>query len=100
MSEVIKYWGTAGTGKTTRLLKDLEGLRDRYDLENDICFCTYAQPMANDFLKSFYETLLGEEYPGYKKCKTRFQYYATIHGVCNRLLNDKNVIGKIGRAHV
>jgi superfamily I DNA/RNA helicase len=93
MNKVIKYWGTAGTGKTTRLLKDLGELRSTYDLERDICFCTYAQPMANDFLKNFYHKLLEEDYPGYQKCIKRFQFYATIHGVCKRLLPDTyNVI--------
>jgi DNA helicase-2/ATP-dependent DNA helicase PcrA len=81
-----KFWGTAGTGKTTQLLREIDHfVNDGHALET-MAFCTYSRPMANDFNTKLYKKFNLGFYNPLKPDKQVY-YFSTIHGVCNRVLN-------------
>jgi hypothetical protein len=84
-----KIWGTAGTGKTTSLLTMVDNfLGMGYDFK-DIVFCTFNANMADEFnTRLFQKYDLGYYDPKKASQDPRFRYMSTIHGVCNRSLND------------
>jgi len=96
MKKIKNYYGLPGTGKTTALLKEVDGfIAAGYGLE-DICFCTYRRKMANEI----YHRIKNERGLSNDESKEALRYFTTIHGVCRRILNpdikvvDKNEIKK------
>lgn len=47
LPEITKYWGAPGTGKTTRLKKEITDLLDNYD-KSEIIVTTYRKRMARE----------------------------------------------------
>lgn len=47
LPEITKYWGAPGTGKTTRLTKEITSLLDNYD-KSEIIATTYRKRMAQE----------------------------------------------------
>jgi hypothetical protein len=95
MFKGYKFWGSPGTGKTTKMLQALdEILAENYGFQ-DVCFCTYRKNMAYEFKRR-----LAKQYnlPDDKKTLNQIlPFFSTIHGVCLRLLSKIEEHGVITR---
>lgn len=77
-TEVIKYYGTAGTGKTTMLISTLEKMLETYSW-NEICYITFSRSAKNDVVSRILK-----KFPNIEK--RNLIYVSTQHSICYRLL--------------
>lgn len=77
MNEHKKIWGTAGCGKTTFLLSEIDRLKTENRLNlSDFCVVTYRKTMADELKDKLQVN------------RKKFPYISTIHSVCFKLLRD------------
>ena len=77
MTERKKVWGTAGCGKTTFLLSEIDRLKKEKKLNlSDFCVVTYRKTMADELKDKLQVN------------KKKFPYISTIHSVCFKLLRE------------
>lgn len=83
MSKIIKYWGSPGTGKTTKLISEINELLENGYKKDDFVITTYARSMVNDIKEKLrWDTDEGK--------------INTTHGLCRGLAGIGNVVdGKL-----
>lgn len=93
-STSVKLNGPPGTGKTTQLLERVTRLLDGDYHPSDITFVTYRKEMAAEFLRRLHERgyISQEEYE--KPWENDTRHFGTLHGVCNRITSDAEVVEK------
>lgn len=77
MVEIHKFFGIPGSGKTERLLTEIEKFISDGAFLNDICYVTFSRSAANDAIKRIKDKFEIEDDP---------IYFGTIHSICKRLL--------------
>jgi len=79
MSNIKKYWGAPGTGKTTQLLSDINDLIKQGYNKDDFVITTYGRAMADEI-----KDRLGWD--------RSFESVNTIHGICKQLAGIVHVV--------
>lgn len=78
---VTKFWGAPGTGKTTRLIQEINTLLSQGYEKSDFIVCTFRRVMADELKEKLaWDTKKGEGIVN------------TIHGVCRVLAEIKGVV--------
>lgn len=95
----VKLHGPPGTGKSTQLLERIAALlEDGYGV-GDVAFITYRKEMAADFLQRLYDRDLISEQEMKEPWRHDTRYFGTLHGVCNRLMDeDRDVADRSDKA--
>ena len=88
----VKLNGPPGTGKTTQLLERLTSLFDEGYTPNDVVFVTYRKEMASEFLRRLHERGYIEQEEAEEPWEHDTRHFGTLHGVCNRLVSDAEVV--------
>ncbi len=88
----VKLNGPPGTGKTTQLLERLTGLLDDGYTVRDVTFVTYRKEMAAEFLRRLHDQGYISSEESEKPWKHDTRHFGTIHGVCNRITPDSEVV--------
>lgn len=88
----VKLNGPPGTGKTTQLLERLTSLLDQGYTPNDVVFVTYRKEMASEFLRRLHERGYIDQDEAEEPWEHDTRHFGTLHGVCNRLVPDAEVV--------
>jgi superfamily I DNA/RNA helicase len=82
---VHKIFGTAGSGKTTELIRIVDQLFQSGVKPEEICFVSFTKKAVEEMI----ERML-IKFPRYKK--NQFSYFKTLHALCFSFSDNKNLI--------